>query len=564
MKNLIIGKNSRIVKSILSDIIGFDVISHTEVAHTDFSNYAIVYLFSFSLKSAQENIDVIDKIPPSKLVYISTVATYSLLLRRQWARYPNLKKQLEHYVFDRGSKILRLGVWDDQNHNKISRNYQCTKAAALIQHLNTRKTCHRKIVDLYCVRLGKGKVDTRLKKIYFYLDSVLPNYFFLKAPLVFAFRKCNLADYGYSGDAFSLCNLELVIGEGCFGSAYLSNRKADSIVISPSGQAVTWTKKGFSNTLISLRRFGLSELWHRVYVDRSGGKAVKRFDLRRHKHHARRVNGAVLALDLEHKVLKVGKPETIIKSLSEYKCWNTEDDFHFEIAFSKVTLAAGTLINAVLLEPYVQGKAFALSDHKTFFVGSVNNLEVPEKFSKFSNFFMKHISFDDFEFAGKKCLVDYRPLSADSSGAIYRNGVFTIIFKLIASRSISRINEAFYNRYKMAIKTNEIGLWAQVEDKQSIEIVNGEFSRTSNIDSKAIISAFEARYNTFSRAKNISPTDSQHIVWAPTIMNDLYRENISSGVLKILGSKPEGYNLGLDHHTVKIRNQILMEKLLND
>lgn len=564
MKKLIIGKNSRIIKEITSRLVDFDIVSHTDIENINFSKYSMVFLFSFCKSNADDNIRMIDRIPTSKLIYISTIATYSTLVRRQYASYPNLKLTLEKYVFSNGGKILRLGVWGNDNNEKISTNYQCTSTHALIEHLNKVDSSHQRIVDLYDIRRGSGHIGTHVVRVLRYLDKTLPNFLTIKAPLIFALRKHNIADYGYSADAFSLCNVELVIGEGCLGSAYLYKDPENKVVISPSGPNINLTKNGFSNTLVSLTRFGLSALWHRVYVDRKSGRAIKRFDVRRHSHRVKRINAAALHLDLTNIVINVGSPTIISKSLSDYRIWDLKDEFYFGIKFSKVTLAAGSLMNAALLTPYLEENLCYLSDHKTCCLGYVDTTEVSSKFAETKFLFIRHISFDNLEVEYNRILLDFRPFSTDKSGDVYRNGFFTIVWKLLISGSFYRINEAVYNRFKLGIRTRRLAIWAQIEDYSSIKFENGKLSRSANFNIEAVLQQLETKYFTFSREESASFTDSQHVVWSPTKMRDIYHERVRMGKLKILGSQPEGFDLGSDHHTVILRNQILSNKASND
>ena len=57
MKNLIIGKNSKIVREISSELKNYDFISHKDISATDFNNYQKVIIFSWSNRSLVENIN---------------------------------------------------------------------------------------------------------------------------------------------------------------------------------------------------------------------------------------------------------------------------------------------------------------------------------------------------------------------------------------------------------------------------------------------------------------------------------------------------------------------------
>ena len=95
MKSLIIGKNSRIIRSIEKQLADFDLVSHTELDQVDLKVYHKIYLFSWSHNSFSENLSVIKKLNLQKVCFISTIAVLSLLRRPQWASYPNHKAQIE-------------------------------------------------------------------------------------------------------------------------------------------------------------------------------------------------------------------------------------------------------------------------------------------------------------------------------------------------------------------------------------------------------------------------------------------------------------------------------------
>ena len=560
MKKLIIGKNSRIVKEISPFLHGFDYISHTQIENIKLLDYDEIYLFSFSLSSIHENHEIIDKIPSERLIYISTIAVYSLLVRRQWAKYPIMKHKLEKYVFERGGRIVRLGVWADDNVNKISGKYQCTSKEELCLVLNGGTDFPKRILDLYHIREGGGDRQNVLRKYLDILDKVLPNFLVFKVPLIFLYRKLSCADYGYSKDAFSFCSAEVVVGEGCFGSAYLAIKGSNKIVVSPSGGLISWTDNGFRGTLISFRRYGLSELWHRVYVDRTSGNAVKRFDVRRHRHRAKRINSAVLGLDLETSRLKFGSPKILYDALSDYKAWDVDEALYYDIAVSKIILAAGTLVNGVLLNAYIETRECVYNDHKTVYLGDIEAGDVPRGFMRRFMCFVFHTSYRDYELNGTKLLIDYRPTSSENDAKIYLTSTLSIIIRLMSSLSVFRINEAFYNRFKFSFGTRRVGVWAQIEDKQCVIFDRKQFIRKDGFDMDAILRMMQQQHPSFKSAKSIEPIDSQHLVWSKTKMSKSYYHSLQSGKLQVLGSTPEGTELGFDHHTVSLRRSILKQR----
>ncbi len=560
MKKLIIGKNSRIVKEIRPHLDGFDFISHKEIDNIDILGYDKIYLFSFSRSDIQTNYEIIDKLPLKRVIYISTIAVYSLLLRRQWAKYPRMKHELEKYVFSKGGSILRLGVWADDNLNKISGKYQCTSLEELCVLLNDDPHIIQRIVDLYHVRDGKSSKWNIIRKSLDLFDRILPNFFIFKAPLIFLYRKFNFADYGYSKDAFSFCRAEIVVGEGCFGSAYLHRKNGYKIVVSPSDKDVIWTDNGFRGTITSFRRHGLSELWHRVYVDRSSGNAVKRFDIRRHRHFTKRINSAVLGLELETGRLKLGSSKVVYDALVNYQAWNADSELYYDVAVSKIALAAGTLINGVLLCDYTKARQCVFSDHKTTYLGDIDAIDVPREYLRRFLFFIQHTGYQDYELNGIKYLIDYRPNSGTTDGSLYLTSAFNIIIRLMSSFSFFRINEAFYNRFKISLATRRIGVWAQIEDKHCITFENNQFTRKDALDIRPVLNMMREQYPSFECPKSIKSIDSQHIVWAPTEMTKEYYDSLDSGRLKILGSTPAGMDLGSDHHTVDLRRSILRER----
>lgn len=110
MKICIVGRNSKLV-STLGLPRSIPRVSHIDLPRLDLSSFDLVYVFSWC-NDTDVMKRLISLIPSEKVVFISSLAVYSLLLRDQWNRYPSAKAEIERYVIDRGGKVLRIGLTD--------------------------------------------------------------------------------------------------------------------------------------------------------------------------------------------------------------------------------------------------------------------------------------------------------------------------------------------------------------------------------------------------------------------------------------------------------------------
>ena len=115
---LIIGKNSKIVKSL--NVPNAVMISHEQIDSFSFDEYSEIFLFSWSTYSLEQNLDLINKLPSSKIVFISSVAVFATFLKQQWNNYPNWKLVCERHVLSRGGKVVRFGIFDEELLNKLN------------------------------------------------------------------------------------------------------------------------------------------------------------------------------------------------------------------------------------------------------------------------------------------------------------------------------------------------------------------------------------------------------------------------------------------------------------
>lgn len=111
-KILIIGKNSKIVKSIESKLSqNYTLISHNELKKIDIDSYKLIYLFSWSHTKFKENLAIVNSLPRQKVIFISSLSVLTLNMRSQWAKYPNEKAAIEKKILDKNGYILRIGFF---------------------------------------------------------------------------------------------------------------------------------------------------------------------------------------------------------------------------------------------------------------------------------------------------------------------------------------------------------------------------------------------------------------------------------------------------------------------
>lgn len=199
-KNLVIGKNSTLIKlllekhPVLKDNVHF--ISHTEAASECSKEWEYIFVFSYS-KKLSENIHLAQQVATNggRIVYISSI---SASISPGWLpRYPKIKLMCESIFKDIcNAQVVRLGCFEEL--------YSFEDAGLLIPitSLNDLKSLillqsHDAIVVNLFKFVPKGTRSTRMT-IYLAIYKSLGGNLLLLRPFDFLFRLMKLPIYGYT------------------------------------------------------------------------------------------------------------------------------------------------------------------------------------------------------------------------------------------------------------------------------------------------------------------------------------------------------------------------------
>jgi hypothetical protein len=461
---LIVGANSRVVKSLkLNPCI--HLISHNDLSSTDLGKYEEIFLFSWSAKSNEDNICMIDLIPSSKLIFVSTIAIFANQYRNQWARYPNFKLICEEMVLAKKARILRIASLDDATLDGLQSDYAFTGPSLLERFLNECSWPNNEsIVNLFTIkpiRRTKNMVVVMLGRV----NELLPGNWFFQIPFILLSKLLGSMNYGYTYDCHRYTTDEVMIGYGALGSAYDASHPLQTRKYIVSFLPNKFLKFfGFVNTLVGKRGIGLSRYWHGVLTEQIQGSSLVKKDVffrvpRPQPRRAKTANCEVLSI-------KYNGSLWCIQSIT--KGGKIVHDFA-----NRIVLAAGPFENIRLISG-ARSISCWLDDDENAFVGSISmdeclRLSLVKKFGPFV-YQPKGIRLrDDFFIEIRPPLADHKFLS-HGADLFYVNTPFAIVIKIIKNFSFARFNEAFFNKFGFAFITNKFSVFCQVLKKNAIEI----------------------------------------------------------------------------------------------
>lgn len=552
---LIVGKNSKIVKSIADELVGVDIVSHKEVGDIDFSVYKKIVIFSWSFNCQKDNIDLIESIPAEKIVFISTTAVKAQDKRPQWASYPVLKHAAEKLVLSKGGSVVRIGIWSRDVLNRFLGVAPFTSRDQLIGFLNSDSCGSERVRDLVVVEQG-AKPSWRVipDKILNYLSDFLPNKPLFQGPIILAFKLLGISSYGYTRDSSSFYFSKVQVGFGALGSRFFDvQKKKPEIVFCSFYRNKMLANRGFNGTLIGFDFIGLSRLWHGVSILSRRGWLIKHVP-----YIVRRPKPPCAAAKKAH----VEK----LSFLNELFCIdvvlpNGETKQFFS---ENLVLAAGPVENCRLLRDLSGAETPCyFSDHEIATIGTIRAQDALEKnLIKKKSFFIARGALLACKIEGVKMLLEFKPfVNGKEDSGFYNRQTSGIIRKLITNFSFSRLNEAIYNKFGFALGVERYAVFMQALNENCIYMdSNGMLSRKRF--SQKIIANIQKdikkqlNLDTFRPIKLVETYDAQHIVGGYSVLNDSINELTSHGRLNIVGS-PTDYKLGIKHHTQQIIESFL-------
>jgi hypothetical protein len=537
--NLIIGKNSLIVKKISKKLINFEFISHRDIKKYDLNKYNFIFLFSWPKNVDKGFRDLLELIPKKKLIFISSIAVFSCFLRPQPYKYPNQKLLIENYVLKNNGSVLRLGIfhksWSSFNSNVMP----YTSYDSLIKLLNSWSMSNSKVINLF--DLNENDVTNSIFFNFLYKIHSQINIKFIRVFMDTILKFSGSKNYGYTKDCLFFFEKQIQIGYGVLGENLLRMNQDKVILTIVSGKKNLQLKSnGFRNTLIGYNFNGLKKFWHGVSIklnkDGTFKKKSKIFISR--KRFPKKFT-------IDH-ILKINDTHDKFEIIGEKA-----------IFFSKkIYFAAGPVENVKLISSLLnfEGKV-NFSDHDLILIGNCDTDELINK-----NYLLKKWFFiiNNKIFTNKSSfMLDFRPFSKETlnknNSEFYIDTTQNIIYKLIRGFSLSRINEAIFNKFGIAIYRKKTLCFAQILNSDCIELnlSNKKIikKRVPNEFVKELINLISARLDSFNPLNSSISIDSQHIIGGNKLLyNNKLKNLIRSKRIYIAGS-PTKRKLDFRHHS---------------
>lgn len=531
-KKLIIGSNSSIVKKIRKFLRHYDFVSHNDLSNVDYGSYSKVILFSWSFKSIDDNKEIIEKIPLKKIVFISSASIFSLQIRSQWNSYPNNKKIIEDYVLSNGGTILRLGVMNPTSIKYKDLVHPFTDQRSLIKKLNNIDSCQDRVINLFNIKGESIKVPF-LPGIFHKITYILPNIRSIRILFeIISKYFLNTFYYGYSADTLDIFSKNIQIGYGVLGSNYRINKKLQSKIIVSNRPDLILNKHGFKGTILGFNKTGLSKFWHGAYL------SVK--DKIIYKH----VPKIVLRPKIPFSAFR-GHVDKIIDKENFFEILAKDKNKTLSFFCSKIILAAGTIENSRLLNSLIEKPHtklfFSDQEWTSFGVIDVKDAIEMNYIKKYGPFIMpsKLLLIKTKKYSS---LIEFRPFSREcnSNLSFYSDSTKNIIFKLFKQFSLSRINEAVFNKFGCALISKKICIIGQIKAPNSISMNLDGYLTRIRIQKKiidTIRSKLKQVFSDFEFFDHYLTSDSQHITGDQRLLNNItIKKIVQNKRLVILGS----------------------------
>ena len=567
-KNLIIGSNSNIVRRIKSRLKNCDMISHRQMDSCSYDEYKQVFLFSWSRKSLQDNIDLITEIPSDKLIFISTTATNSIFTRKQWANYPNWKLECERYTLERGGRIIRLGVTGNKYEDQFDGCYLFTEDAQIVTAVDDTTTSFAPTTNLGSIE--HDQTTTAFSKFRHNLIRTLHSISTLKYYQILVILVARLLGskiYGYTFDTHNTVSDHIQIGAGAFGSYFYSTQsRAPTILVSGKQNAVLRTR-GFNQTQLGRRTFGLGELWHRVYLQDGKKQFAKKQVFNRWKINLRAKKAHVTQIEYAKDKFTL-TCSSACASAYQINSHHKNQGVSMTFYCRRLTLSAGTLENIKLLNS-IEPSSYAISDHELAFLGTAETKKAIQLdlIRRIGPILLQrpYTKISDVE---NPSLVDVRPVAkADGSVnvAIYLNSAQRIVGRLVKSMSFRQINQAIFNRFGFSFYTKRVAIYQQILAPGCIDCDKNGLVRRTRLPYEVYRQSIEylnSKGLSLKTDDEFAPTvDAQHIWASPTTNNpEIIQQLLDDQKLSIIGAPSSELSLNEEHHTHHFREAIIASK----
>lgn len=546
----IVGKNSKIVKSILPSLENFEFISHRDIEEIDINKFQKFFIFSWSRKLQYDNEKLLKKIPISKVVFISTVAVFSFVVRQQWNRYPINKLKIENDILVAGGSVIRIGVWGDQDLSRYFGLVPYTSKAKLLFSIKEALQYDNGVFNSYDPIEGgisSHCLPARFAKLFHKLSLVFPAKKIFQIPFQIL-GKLTLTNYnGYSADVQSLFQEKIQIGYGVFGSAYAKIYKPDNIFISAKDDILI-NSDGFKGFRIGKKFEGLAKFWHGVSIIKEKHFFVKKVPFFNYRKKAP-------FFCIKADITEV-RPSKNIDYFIVKVC--SSKIFNCEIFTKKICLAAGIIENSKIIN--LNKIDLKFSDHEVGNIGTVDTNEIISKkyLKRFGPIIYGRGVMMDHE-SKPPFLLDFRPSihKVKNSENIYNQSTKRILFKLISRLNYSEINEAFFNKFGVAFYTKKLNVIIQTLSKNCITLTDNSKLIRERLDNEVFLKlklSIKEKLSSFCPILKIDMYDGIHTTGNNELLKvDWVLNSVKTGSLIILGFDPK-YELNAFHHSKEIIN----------
>lgn len=561
---LVIGKNSRLFREVAPSLGAHTAISHDEIAGTDLSRFDDIFVFSWDFHALQPNLDLLAGLPGDRTVLISTTAVHALQLRPQWNVYPNAKAAAESQVLARGGKVVRVGITSEELLDQLHGTVPVTRPEALAKLMSAWDGTQARVIDLVSLERGRlSGMALRLALLVSALSLALPASRLLQMPLQAIAKALRIKHCGYTADMLRFFADELLVGYGALGSTYDRARPSATRAVLVSGRPnLTLDGDGFVHTVIGLDRIGLAALWHGVETTPcpdDPGKARKKVPLfipRRRPPRSRTCVAHVERVAFER----------------DSQRWRVDaaapNGRAVQFLATRLVLAAGAIENArLLMGPGAPRARF--SDHEIAMVGACPTASALAVggVSKLGPLIRR--SFSRLQDAdGVPFVIEFRPFVASKHGTGKKDATFYltstggVVKKLIGDLSLSRLNEAIYNKLGVAVNPGTCSVFVQAVSRNAIQVELSAGSRVSLSRSRltsavwaTILSRASHLIPGFEAAATITSVDAQHIMGgAELFAAPGTQELVKAGHLVVLGS-PTDQELSAVHNTPAMQRE---------
>jgi len=539
MKILLVGKNSSLLSKIPKIPKSWFQIGHKELLNGFIvDSYDVVILFSWAKRKSNDNDIIFQLLAKKRVIFISSISIYSLIVRDQWNNYPIQKALFEKKYYKNGASIIRVGVLTKLCSGVIAYSDLNQLRKDIIFCVNNRSP---KIIDSYKFKKGAIK-DSRLSKFLYKASFITSNKFY-RILLEFLSKTIwrGRQFYGYTADTHLLFKPNFQIGYGSIGSQLYRDNHGPVIV--HGGEDIILNKHGFKDTYVGRTIIGLSAYWHGVSIVKD-----KNNNFRRKVSLVKRKKPPLPFIKCPVKKIDILKKNII---------FDTKKILKSQISFDKLYLSAGPITNSMLLSEATNYTIY-LSDQLIGIAGKVDLKElIKYKFvKKIGPFILGNKIYSP---DSKTIMYDFRPSFETKTKIIdsnfYNRKGLNIISKLFSQLNISRINEALYLRFGFAFMTNNFDVTFQIGCKNIIKIQNHDVRRSfkeANL-SKEIVNGL-IKFKSFKPLKKFQFYDSQHIYGGSDFI-DHNKKLLKQQNIFILGS-PTKMRFNAFHHTQRLINYL--------